>query len=105
MDTTVYLLGAGASRNALPMGAEFEQALRNFRGLYEGAGDSAAGQLLSGQKMADYSRNKQEFFDATQWAADIARDYGSLDAYANERFFRGDSANVRKIKSVISAYF
>ena len=66
MQPTVYLLGAGASRNALPLAADFEKSLRTFRGEYEGAGDSYAG-ALAGQKADEYHRNKEEFFAAAEW--------------------------------------
>ncbi len=105
MNTMAYLLGAGASRAALPITGEMELAFRSFQGQYEGAGDSFVDGSLPERDKAEYPPNKKEFFAALSWAGDIARDYQSVDAYARERFLAGDTAALKRIKAVISACF
>ena len=109
METTVYLLGAGASKEALPMAGDFEPRLRRFRDKYSTVGDGAAQASLSATEYGEYLRNKADFYKALEWAADIARDYGTLDTFAHECYYHPNDPdsrkNVRRIKTFIFAYF
>jgi hypothetical protein len=105
MKKYLYLLGAGASRNAIPLVSEFPTRLHEFASRLEGiAPKNKYG--ASGQSLNDthWGFAREELRKAIIWLEKEASRHASVDTYAKKLFFRGDRDALRRLKAVLSAY-
>lgn len=86
----LYLLGAGASSQALPLASQFAERLTSF-----------ANYLLDN---APHDNSKKALFEALDWLAKEASHHFSVDTFAKKLYFRGDIQNLKKLKAALSSY-
>lgn len=93
----VYLLGAGASFNALPLANTFAEKLKQFSldlneikrsSLPSGFGDSDIDPLI----------------DDSWWLCKEGGKHASIDTFAKKLFFKKDHRNLKKLKAVVSTF-
>jgi hypothetical protein len=78
-----YLLGAGASANALPVGFGMEEALSFVQDEFIRAiEDESASNEFSGEGMDDMKAGSKGFIGRLEWAKSIAHRFGTFDTYA-----------------------
>lgn len=86
----LYLLGAGASSQTLPLASQFASRLTSF-----------AGDLLND---TPNNNSKIALNEAIDWLAKEASHHFSVDTFAKKLYFRGDIQNLKKLKAALSAY-
>jgi hypothetical protein len=94
-----YLIGAGASANALPMIRPSAIHLGYIDSLRE-----MAKELSEKDRMISLS-DCHQFAKDLNWLADNAEQYGSPDTYVKYLSLKGDDINVAKVKRTLSVYF
>jgi hypothetical protein len=111
-DILLYLLGAGASCNTLPLASDFAERLFKFSDMLT----TAAEAIVEFNNGRPFSRVKQptsyplwnqpylEFKEAIIWLAQEASHHASIDTFAKKLYFKKDSKNLKKLKVVLSAY-
>ena len=92
-ETILYLLGAGASCNALPLVKTFNAKLAEFA-----------------DKVERYVLNKeshpvrQDFVNDIRWLAREVSHHASVDTFAKKLFFLGDNKNLKRLKAILSTF-
>jgi hypothetical protein len=93
----IYLLGAGASVNALPLANDFADKLKKFSSdlneikhssLPRGFGDSDIDPLI----------------EDSRWLGEEGGKHASIDTLAKKLFFKKDHINLKKLKAVVSTF-
>jgi hypothetical protein len=112
MSKITYLLGAGASCNALPLVNNFKDRLYSFhKRLVESL-------QIDLQHRVEKEKEARELFPfggaiwkdlqkSILWLRDIADQHASIDTYAKKLFIRNDNAalkDLRKLKAALSCY-
>lgn len=97
----LYLFGAGASSQVLPMASTFAERLSVFAKDLKKAGPSKPRATGSNPIWGD---DRDNLFEAVTWLATEASHHYSVDTFAKKLFFRGDLQNLKKLKAVLSAY-
>lgn len=96
----LYLIGAGASSQVLPLSSEFSKRLAIFANDLEDAlPNTPLNDLEPG-----WATNKNKLLDAIRWLATESSHHFSVDTFAKKLFFRGDNQNLKKLKAALSAY-
>jgi hypothetical protein len=90
-DVVLYLLGAGASSETLPMARHFENALREFVEKFKRPHVHAV-------------KGGNNLLNAITWLADETSRHYSVDTFAKKLFLSNDHDNLRKLKAALSAY-
>jgi len=87
-DVVLYLLGAGASRQALPLASDFSEHLRIFAHDLEQAGprDKVYLEPLSVPDDPVWGRPRLQLRDAIRWLAEEASHHSSVDTFARALF-------------------
>jgi hypothetical protein len=105
-DVFLYLFGAGASRNALPLASQFSERLTEFAKILRMAGphltDLDESDLPTDDPVWGDARNNLAI--AVQWLAEESSHHASVDTFAKKLFFRKEHDTLRKLKSTLSAY-
>lgn len=99
----VYLTGAGASCNALPMTQDFPQGLLNCYHAYQQFRED-----LKSQKptvSSDPIKYEPEFLRCLEWLIDESKEHASIDTYAKKLIIRGDKRKLLELKATLSAFF
>lgn len=97
----LYLLGAGASSQVLPMASTFAERLTTFANDLKKAGPQKPRAANANPIWGD---DRDILFDAVKWLASESSHHFSVDTFAKKLFFRGDIQNLKKLKAVLSAY-
>jgi len=100
-DVFLYLLGAGASCQVVPLASEFKDCLPKFAATLRDAGPRGA-QLRSDDPI--WGANRKNLLDAINWLADESLHHFSVDTFAKKLFFRGAHKDLQKLKAALSAY-
>jgi hypothetical protein len=101
----LYLLGAGASSQVLPLASDFASRL----------GSSVNDLRLAGPKNIYnepqaspddpiWGNARDKLVEAIDWLAKEASHHFSVDTLAKKLFLRGDRQNLKKLKAALSAY-
>lgn len=93
----LYLLGAGASCQTLPLASNFAERLRLFAVDLEKAGPID----WHGHPVW---KNRTTLFEAINWLARESSRHFSVDTFAKKLFFLGDKENLKKLKATLSAF-
>jgi hypothetical protein len=111
MNKVTYLLGAGASCNALPMAKSFSERLSRFNDVLFQAVSGAYGTpgVPYPQEYSLWPRGPfaKEFAESLDWLGKEARRHASIDTYAKKLFIRNDREAqelLSKLKSTVSCY-
>lgn len=97
----LYLLGAGASSQVLPLASDFAGRLMVFAKVLKKAGPKKP--RASGVPPV-WGNLRDNLVDAVNWLATESSQHFSVDTFAKKLFFRGDIQNLKKLKAAISAY-
>lgn len=97
----LYLLGAGASSQVLPMASTFAERLTAFANDLKKAGPQKPRATNSNPIWGD---DRDHLFYAVKWLATESSHHFSVDTFAKKLFFRDDIQNLKKLKAVLSAY-
>jgi len=116
-----YLLGAGASFNALPIVDKIPQELQNFADEFKPVlnfdlvynSHEEKNIVTSFLEKFNYNRDSKEFWtkSAEQFYNDInwlnreAKNHTSIDTLAKKLFLRRDEKKLNKLKSILSCFF
>ncbi len=101
--TFVYLTGAGASCNALPMTINFSQGLLDCYHAYQQFKDDLKSQkpTISTESL----KYEAEFIRCLGWLIDEAKQHASIDTYAKKLIMRRDKQKLHELKATLSAFF
>jgi hypothetical protein len=112
MSKITYLLGAGASCNALPLVNNFKDRLKNFNdrlaekidyGLHVENKNYASTEYLLPPK----GKYAKILVESIAWLRNIAEKHASIDTYAKKLFIKSDNEalkDLHKLKSTLSCY-
>lgn len=97
-----YLIGAGASAEALPVVAGFEEGLMEFWTFLNDFRPSDAEFILG----TDYkiARGRDDLKVAVLEVAQACERHASIDTYAKKLYIRGETAELKKVKIVLSLF-
>ena len=102
-DNVLYILGAGASCDAVPLAKDFPQRLADFAkelSFVPNLFDQDKPEVLA-NALYDW---QQKFIKALDWLAKEADQNGSVDTLAKKFFLKGDSQNLKKLKAILSSF-
>jgi len=97
----LYLLGAGASSQVLPLASELSKRLRSFADELKKAGPKKPRGTGDAPIWGD---DREKLFEAINWLANESSHHFSVDTLAKKLFFRGDIQNLKKLKASLSAF-
>jgi len=112
MSKITYLLGAGASCNALPLVNNFNDKLKDFRDrLWEAVQKQATITAVQNRAIianvhelfpynGEYGK---DFMESILWLKTIAEKHASIDTYAKKLFIKNDK-ELHKLKATLSCY-
>ncbi|MES0491251.1 MAG: hypothetical protein ABUK01_14750 [Leptospirales bacterium] len=100
-----YLLGAGASCNALPLVSNMGEKLRFFIAWFKDL--YAVQQPLSGKPGISRQLNdiEKEFITSLKWLEKECGNNTSIDTYAKKLYHQGDFDRYNRLKATLSCYF
>jgi hypothetical protein len=110
MSKITYLLGAGASCNALPLVNDFKDRLKSFynKRLWEALQSQFAIERTNGHELFPYNgQYGKDFMESISWLSNIAEKHASIDTYAKKLFIKNDNnalKDLHKLKSTLSCY-
>jgi hypothetical protein len=93
----LYWLGAGASANALPLVASFENVLREFK---DKLAFITINKSVPGQKQV-----RDEFIFKIDWMLENLAVHASVDTFAKKLYFKRDTQNLKVLKAILSCFF
>ena len=97
-----YLLGAGASANALPVINEIDSRLETFKSLLY----SFIQQKLRNPATNDLNPAAHQLFQSVEWVINNTKNHLTVDTYARKLFAKKSSHNdLRSLKRVLSTFF
>lgn len=97
-----YLLGAGASANALPVINEIGGKLESFKNIIKDFIDEKRRNPLTN----NLNPAADDFFGEISWLIDNTKNHLTIDAFARKLFAKDSSHNdLRSLKRVLSTYF
>ena len=97
----LYLLGAGASSQVLPLASTFSERLTAFANDLKKAGPKKP---RASDADPVWGNDRDYLFDAVNWLATEPSHHFSVDTFAKKLFFRGNIQYLKKLKAVLSAY-
>jgi hypothetical protein len=105
-DVILYLLGAGASCNALPLASQFSERLTEFAKKLRMAGPHLTALDESDLPTTDpvWGDARRELAMAIEWLAEESSHHTSVDTFAKKLYFRKERDTLRKLKATLSAY-
>ncbi|MCX5827525.1 MAG: hypothetical protein NTV58_05940 [Deltaproteobacteria bacterium] len=105
-DVFLYLLGAGASCNALPLAYQFAGRLTEFAKKLRMAGPRLTDLDESDLPSTDplWGDARKDLVTAIEWLAEESSHHASVDTFAKKLYFRKDGDALRKLKAALSAY-
>jgi hypothetical protein len=99
----LYLLGAGASQNSLPLASEFEERMLIFAKELKSNGQQEKGLMVTYDPK--WGKPKLEFIKAVEWLAQETKLHNnSIDTFAKKLYLKKDREHLKKLKAVLSAY-
>jgi SIR2-like domain len=111
MSKITYLLGAGASCNALPLVNNFKDRLKSFfnKNIWEDLQIRFQIEKTSAHELFPYNgQYGKDFMESISWLINVADKHASIDTYAKKLFVRNDNdalKELNKLKSTLSCYF
>jgi hypothetical protein len=96
----LYLLGAGASCQVLPLASQFKERLPLFARDLRNAGPQGVRRLDD----PIWGTNRDNLLNAIEWLATESSHHFSVDTFAKKLFFLNDHKNLQKLKAALSAY-
>jgi len=101
----LYLFGAGASNQVLPLASVFSNRLLRFAIDLNAAGPTGAfNEPNASPDDPVWGKNHDNLYDAISWLASESSHHYSVDTFAKKLFFRSDNKNLKKLKAALSAY-
>lgn len=97
----LYLLGAGASCQVLPLASQFKERLPLFATDLRNAGPQGA--LLHSDDPI-WGKNRDNLLNAIEWLAAESSHHFSVGTFAKKLFFLGAHQDLQKLKAALSAY-
>jgi len=106
MANFMYLLGAGASRNALPVVSEFSDSVNELAGKY-GTFVATSNIDKELEPESDFHSTHLRILDDLKWLADIASPLknASIDTYAKKLYLRRSHDELHRLKLAVWVYF
>ena len=109
MSKITYLLGAGASCNALPLVNNFKDRLNSFnKRLLDNLQLQLQNDVEATRQLFPFGgKNGKDFKESIYWLIDIAEKHASIDTYAKKLFIKNDDKALRdlhKLKATLSCY-
>ncbi|MDP1989605.1 MAG: hypothetical protein Q8K00_01175 [Syntrophales bacterium] len=103
--TLLYIFGAGASSEALPLAKDLSDRILSS------AAELQAINPINIQRDPETPLDKQlwggireDFVKALEWLGSESKRHVSVDTYAKKLFFKNDSQNLKRLKVVLSTY-
>ncbi len=103
MQKITYLLGAGASANAIPTVAELPKRLAEFSDNWQ----NEIRRLEKEQNENVNTENHKDFeilFESVKWLQNEIVHHYSVDTFAKKLLIRGDLPSLKKLKTVLSVF-
>jgi hypothetical protein len=109
MSKITYLLGAGASCNALPLVNSFKDRLSSFnKRLLENLQYQPSQDMEAYRQLFPFGgKNGKDLQESIYWLRNIAERHASIDTYAKKLFIKNDNEalkDLHKLKSTLSCY-
>ncbi len=102
--TIMYLLGAGASRGALPLANEMSERLRLSVNYFQTSPNLVKG-FKGKAPPHGWEKAKDSFLEAMEWLYRESAGHVSVDTYAKKLWFLRDYRSLKKLKATLSAHF
>lgn len=93
MGKIIYLLGAGASANVLPIVRDIPSRASTIIGEISSVYNPAAGE------------QRDRLVEDLRWLREVALQHASVDTLAKKAFLKGDQTTLHRIKAAITALF
>ena len=104
-DTFCYLLGAGASCNALPVSANLPDKMEQFVIDYRTFREDLSKQKSSDSSLpTDTLQFEDHFIDSMKWLIEETRRHTSVDTIAKKLFLKTDMRNLNRLKATLSTF-
>lgn len=104
-DRVLYLLGAGASCEVIPLVSEFTTHLNSFATDLQNAGPKTLqGDPDPSPDDKIWLDGRQRLVESIQWLSQEASVHASVDTFAKKLFFRRDSSKLKQLKATLSVY-
>jgi hypothetical protein len=112
MDKLTYLLGAGASCNALPMVNNLAERVSKFSEMLKAHvmyGDKSTDPFVYQKPDPTWPDNslRKQFIESLDWLGNLAKKHASIDTYAKKLYVRGGeeaTKDLHRLKSTLSCY-
>ena len=109
MSKIVYLFGAGASRNALPIVNEIPKRLKEVIIYFESEvmklSESKSFDDLKLESPKTQREFQLELIDILQWLLDKSSNHASVDTFAKKLFIKGKVEELEKLRMALSVFF
>lgn len=99
-DCFLYILGAGASCEAVPLVKDFPERLIQFAQELQ----DFHIELKDKDQQRFYAESRDQFLVALDWLAKEAGRHASVDTLAKKLFLRGDLRRLKMLKAVLSSF-
>lgn len=101
-----YLLGAGASYQALPTVNKIPESLEEVISKISAITLPAADKYTKIQPKAISANQYKEFLaDDLKWLSEASKHHASIDTFAKKLYLNGQQSELLKLKNALSAYF
>jgi hypothetical protein len=94
----LYILGAGASCNVLPLSNNFSSRLSDFSQYlksFKGSPDIGP----------EFEKNLTLFIEDVEWLSNESLKHVSVDTLAKKLFIKHDHKNLNRLKSILTLFF
>ena len=98
----LYLLGAGASYEKLPLARDMAGKLRQLAG-YLKSSPQVVNDFSTELTVAEWSDDRDLFLKNLEWLCQEASPHFTVDTYAKKLFFLRDYKSLKKLKATLSA--
>lgn len=101
-----YLLGAGASRNALPIVEEIPDRLEKLIELLKTNDESFFNDEWTHFRFRNSKKQLHGFMiQDFEWLLAESKNHSSIDTFAKKLYIKGDYENLRRLKVIVSIFF
>ena len=106
MNNVTYLLGAGASKNSLPIVSDFPNRISSCLNLVCAPEFELSNEEAYPKLDIPYTKKQvqQEFIAALKWMRDECINHTSVDTYAKKLYLRGELSKLNKLKATLACF-
>ena len=101
----IYLFGAGASCQFLPLAKEFSDRLKDFVKKIDQIGTkNLYGEPVNDIKDSVFGEYREKFREDVIWLSENASRHATVDTFAKKLYFLEDKESLKRLKATLSSY-